>query len=558
MTWMYISWHPIAARVNLGDTPRRGSVTESYSFGENLNRALRGLILLSATLPFPFERVVCLTFSESVDHEKKHSLFCEVMGRHSNVVLTDVDGQIKLCAQQIGVKQSSVRQLQVGSPYKPPPSQIGVPPKKEISKQEFCDMIGHASTEESGKEKKISSILVRCFQGIGPCLAQDLLSKSHIDSESKYSDLTTDQMGTLYGEWSSWLDRLEAYNFDPKWCKDTGKYSLLGLSGIWFKSVHNLLDSYYRSIELDNEGAILTNELHSCIKKTLTRIENKQKKLLGQIKDSEKAEEVQKKGELIIANLHNYVPGSSVLSVVDWTTGESIKMNLDPLKSARESAEEFFKKSKKLKRTKASVQPLLDAVDQELTYIKEVEESIIELEASDDEEDLTALTEIKDELISGGYMKPPSDHHLSSKSKRLKKRPPTSDPKSEGFRLFWSPNEFRILIGRSNKQNDEISKTKGKTGDYWFHARGVPGAHVLLKLDGKGYQPEEEDLYCAARLAAYYSKAREGGKVSVSMTKAENVSKPKGAPPGLVQIVKERALQVRPSDSLASKKARTN
>lgn len=110
-------------------------------------------------------------------------------------------------------------------------------------------------------------------------------------------------------------------------------------------------------------------------------------------------------------------------------------------------------------------------------------------------------------------MKPPSDHHLSSKVKRMRKRPPTSDPASEGFRLFWSPNEYRILIGRNNKQNDEISKSKGKTGDYWFHARGVPGAHVLLKLDGKGVQPEEQDLICAARLAAYYSKVRNKGFV---------------------------------------------
>jgi len=81
MTWMYISWHPIAARVNLGDAPRRGSITEVYSFGESLKRALHGLVLLSATLPIPFERLVCLDFSESLDHDKKHTLWCEVMGR---------------------------------------------------------------------------------------------------------------------------------------------------------------------------------------------------------------------------------------------------------------------------------------------------------------------------------------------------------------------------------------------------------------------------------------------------------------------------------------------
>lgn len=91
----------------------------------------------------------------------------------------------------------------------------------------------------------------------------------------------------------------------------------------------------------------------------------------------------------------SYVPGSSVLSVVDWTTGESIEVKLDPLKSATDSAEDFFKKAKKLKRTKNSVKPLLEQVGQELEYFKEVEESILELEASDEEEDLTALTEIK-------------------------------------------------------------------------------------------------------------------------------------------------------------------
>lgn len=251
----------------------------------------------------------------------------------------------------------------------------------------------------------------------------------------------------------------------------------------------------------------------------------------------------------------SYLPGSASMQVEDWETGKTVEIKLDPLKPAVECAQGFFKRAKKMRRAKDSVQPLLKELDQELEYMREVEESVVELEASEDEGDIKALGEIKEELIQGGYMKPPPDHHLAIKAqKKAAKQKPgngTSDP--DGFRLFLSPNGFRILIGRNNKQNDVISKTKGKKGDLWFHARGVPGAHVLLKLDGKSEQPDDDDVQCAARLAAYYSKARNGGKVPVAMTNAENVSKPRGAPPGLVQITSERLVTVRPSESLAWK-----
>jgi len=228
---------------------------------------------------------------------------------------------------------------------------------------------------------------------------------------------------------------------------------------------------------------------------------------------------------------------------------------VDPLKSPAESAQTYFKKAKKLKRAVDSVAPLLDQVDQEIEYMKQVEESISELEPSDDE-DAAALAEIEVELIQGGYMKPPPDHHLAAKSqKKSKKNQLQSSGDPDGLRVFASPNGFRILIGRNNKQNDIVSKTRGKEGDLWFHARGVPGAHVLLKLDGRSDEPTETDITCAAQLAAYYSKARNGGAVPVSMTKAQNVSKPKGAPPGLVTITREQSLRVRPADSLANTKS---
>lgn len=246
------------------------------------------------------------------------------------------------------------------------------------------------------------------------------------------------------------------------------------------------------------------------------------------------------------------IPGSTFLEAVDWETDKTIQIPLDPLKSPIDSAKSYFKRAKKLRRAKESVQDLLKQVEQELEYMREVEESVVELEDSKDDEDLNALEEIKEELIQGGYMKPPSDHHLTAKARKKAKKatnPSSGDP--DGFRVFTSPNGFRILIGRNSRQNDLISKAKGKEGDLWFHARGAPGAHVLLKLDGKSKDPSEVDIECAAQLAAYFSKMKDERKVTVSMTRAENVTKPKNAPPGLVQITKERSILVRPSDSLA-------
>ena len=254
--------------------------------------------------------------------------------------------------------------------------------------------------------------------------------------------------------------------------------------------------------------------------------------------------------------MSSYIPGSASLNVVDWETGESLDVRLDPLKSAVECAQVYFKRAKKQRRASESVTPLLESVDQEIAYMREVEESLAELDDSDDEADAQAMVEIQEELVQGGYMKPPPDHHLASKAKKkAQKAQSTAETDPDGLRLFTSPNGFRILIGRNNRQNDIVSKRKTKAGDLWFHARGVPGAHVLLKLDGKAQEPDNDDIQCAARLAAYYSKARNDGKVPVAMTRGENVSKPAGAPPGLVQIIKERTWNVKPSESLAYKES---
>ena len=128
-TWMYLSWHPVAARVHCGASPPRGAAAELYHFGKALHKSLQGYVLQTASLPVAFERLVHLTFSPSLDREAEYALWCEVMGKYSNLVLTNGKGEIEVCAHQIGKKLSSVRQLQVGRPYTfapPPPPAVSI------------------------------------------------------------------------------------------------------------------------------------------------------------------------------------------------------------------------------------------------------------------------------------------------------------------------------------------------------------------------------------------------------------------------------------------------
>jgi len=267
--------------------------------------------------------------------------------------------------------------------------------------------------------------------------------------------------------------------------------------------------------------------------------------------------------DLIMANIHIIKPAATSITVEDWNTGLDVTVPLDATKTAIECAEEFYKKARKQRRAVDQVAPLLEEAHQQLEYLQDTECMVQQLEGKDVNEDVAALRETESELVAGGFMKASLDAALAEKaagkarkaarrtSKRQKNGAGGNTEEGEGYRRYSSPSGFTVLIGRNSKQNDYLTTRMAQPTDVWMHARGVPGAHVLLRVP-PGKEAADGDLQYTADLAAFFSKARSEGKLEVTVANPAHITKPRGAKPGQVLVKQEKVLLGMPAKSAAA------
>jgi predicted ribosome quality control (RQC) complex YloA/Tae2 family protein len=286
----------------------------------------------------------------------------------------------------------------------------------------------------------------------------------------------------------------------------------------------------------------LLNELKRTVRRQKDKLEKKLSSLEKQGDVSSLHNSFKLKGDLIMSNIHLLKPGSSEIEVENWETGEKEILLLDPLKSGVENAEAYYKQAGKLKRGTAKVLPLIDDCKTDIRYLDETE-ALLEALKGTENDDITILSQIEAELIGTGFVKKKAVHVMKEKaSKKAKKKVQGAE-----YKRLISPNGFEVLVGRSSLQNDEITMRVAKTGDIWMHARGFPGAHVLIKSSQSASAVHDEDLEFAANLAAYYSKGSNLSKVDVIMADKKDISKPKGAKPGQVLVRKEKVIVAVPN-----------
>lgn len=216
----------------------------------------------------------------------------------------------------------------------------------------------------------------------------------------------------------------------------------------------------------------------------------------------------------------------------DFETGTPVKIALEPEKNAVQNAQALYRRHQKLKRARKAVEPLLAEVQAEIDYLEQVDSALAAIESYREPADLTALEEIRDELISGRYLED------------TQYRSPTQAQGADFYR-YQSPGGFELLIGRNNRQNDQLSFRLAGDYDLWFHTQEIAGSHTLLRVT-PGAVAEEADLQFAADMTAYYSKGRLSEQVPVVYTEPKFVYKPKGAKPGMVVYKHERIIWGRP------------
>ncbi|AGF51290.1 secreted protein MPB70 precursor [Synechocystis sp. PCC 6803] len=533
--WLTLAWHPQGARICLDPPPPQEP--DTFTFSDQLRHQLKGLALISLKPLQPWERVIDLAIAKRPGDEPLYHLFLEVMGKYSNLILTDAQRQIITVAHQVNSQQSRVRTVQTGQPYQSPPALLATPPsltESFSSWQERVQLIPGL----------LSKQLLKSYRGVSPMVVKNLLGQADLDSQVSNQDLTDEQWQNIFIAWQNWLQRLEKLDFlgkslpqgyivlaettvvnDVKPTQEEGDRPLL--------PINKLVSEYYRR-ELGRENfQQLQHQIQQKLNNLIAKLQQKADTFKQRLNAAANAQQYQRQADLLMAYLHQGQPGLSSITLPDFDDQSPVTISLQPDKTLIQNAQRLYKQQQKLNRAEAAILPLLAEVEQELAYLTQVETSVQALTEFDDLADWQTLTEIRDELAEQNYL-------ALSHGRPRRKEAETFEPHQS-----LTPSGFPLWIGRNNRQNDYLSFRVATEYDLWFHAQEIAGSHVLLRLP-PGAIAEDQDLQSAADWAAYYSRGREEEQVPVVYTQPKYVFKPKGSKPGMVVYQQETVIWGKP------------
>ncbi|WP_138496871.1 NFACT family protein [Nostoc sp. PA-18-2419] len=522
--WLEISWHPQAAHICIGDPPPR--IPDTFTFSQQLIHQLAGLALVAIEAIAPWERVIDLQFARRPGENALYHIYAEIMGKYSNVILTDASNIIITAAHQVSQQQSSVRPIQTGQPYETPPKLIGTIPNLSESQQRWQERV-------SLVPGAIKRQLLKSYSGLSAALLESMLLIANIPPEISTDTLKPDDWQRLFERWQEWLQALDSSKFQPAWTKDG--YTVMGWGGVEsVKDTQELLNRYYSDQLYQQLFSQLRHQLSQKLNNILAKLQNKAQTFKTRLQQSDRADEYRQKADLLMAHLQNWEPGMKQIIIPDFETNQPIAIALQPDKNAVQNAQSLYKQHQKLKRARSAVEPLLLEAQTEIDYLEQVQAAIDQIDNYQTAQDLQALEEIREELIGQKYLEDPEYRDRTN-----------NETSTSNFYHYLTPSGFEVLIGRNNRQNDQLTFRVAGDYDLWFHAQEIPGSHVLLRLE-PGAVAEEADLQFVANLAAYYSRARQSDQVPVVYTQLKHVYKPKGAKPGIAIYKQESILWGKP------------
>lgn len=519
--WLLVSWHPQAARLCISSPPPR--TPDTFTFSQQIRHQVGNLALVGIEPIAPWERALDLQFARRPGDPILWHLYLEVMGKYSNVILANQDDQIVSAAHQVSAQQSSIRPIQTGQPYELPP--ILTNPTPTLT--EAIDRWQERISLVPGTLKKN---LVRTYRGVSSAIALTLIHAANLDPHQSTDALSSTDWQALFTQWQRWLKSLDQHQFRPGWLVDG--YTILGWDAVASaNSAQELIDRYYND-QLNQQDFIqLHHQLSQKLSNLLEKLRLKATGFQYRLAESDAADRSREHADLLMAHLHTWQAGMTTISLADFATGAPVVISLDPEKNAVQNAQALYKRHQKLKRARGAIVPLLETVTQEIHYLEQVEASLTALSQYQTQADLEALQEIREELVQQKYLEQPDYGSGRSKS---------DDHTSQPYR-YQTPSGFEVLVGRNNRQNDQLTFRTAGDYDLWFHTQEIPGSHVLLRLE-PGTVPEIEDLKYVANLAAFHSRGRQSEQVPVVYTEPKHVYKPKGAKPGMIIYKHERVL----------------
>ena len=450
-------------------------------------------------------------------------LIVELMGKHSNIIFCNQEGKIIDSIKHISSAVSSLREVLPGRDYFIPETAHKMNPLT-TTKEEFFALVYGQNTE-------CFKALYMNYVGLSPFMANEICFRAGGNCDLSVAALSDMDKENLYASFASMMEDIKNGNYSPGILYENGvpkEYAVFPIRSYSAEntkeipSISMLLEQYYEEKNMVTRIRQKSVDLRKIVQTALERNIKKYDLQLRQMQDTEKRDKYKVYGELLTAFGYGVEPGSKSVTVNNYYTGEDMDIPLDPMLSAIENAKKYYDKYNKLKRTYEALSTLTVQVKEEIDHLESISNA---LDIAIKEED---LVQIKEELIETGYIR----RKGASKKQRFTSKP---------FH-YISSDGYHMYVGKNNYQNEELTFKFASGNDWWFHAKGVPGSHVIVKTNGN--ELPDRTFEEAGKLAAYYSKSRGQEKVEIDYIQKKHVKKPSGGKPGFVVYYTNYSLMI--------------
>ncbi len=458
----------------------------------------------------------------------RKTLTIELMGKHSNIIFCTEDGAIIDSIKHISAQVSSIREVLPGRTYFIPETTHKENPL-QTSESFFLDTVLR-------RPESICKAIYNSYTGISPVIASEICFRSGIDADLSTSALSADEKLHLYHNFDWFLTDLKEAAFTPNILyrkKEPIEFSSFLLTEYsdceqaTFASISEALETYYAARNIYTRIRQKSSDLRRIVHTALERNRKKYALQQKQLKDTDKREKYRIYGELLNTYGYQAQEGAKKIEALNYYTNEMITIPLDEQLSPLENAQKYFERYNKLKRTHEALTTLIEETKNEIEHLESIATALDIALLEDD------LVQIREELMEFGYIR----KKRGDKKAKIKSRP----------LHFVSSDGFHMYVGKNNYQNDELTFKFATGNDWWFHAKGMPGSHVIVKTES-GELPDRT-FEEAGKLAGFYSKGRENEKVEIDYLQKKNVKKPNKSAPGFVVYYTNYSLTIHPDIS---------
>lgn len=484
------------------------------------------------------ERILCFELehlNELGDLSHKR-MYIEIMGKHSNIIFTDENNKIIDSIKRISANMSSLREVLPGREYFLP-EELKKKDLLSTGLEEFIEIL-------KSKEYPLVKSVYMNFAGISPLIAEEIILRASLLSQAPSTSLSELEYTHLFHTIQNLLEDINAHNFTPNIIykgEEAIEFSSINLYSYEgkeykresFDSVSKMLYDFYSSREAFVLNRQKSSDLRRIVNTALERASKKYDLQEKQLQDADKKDIYRVYGDLLNTYGYSLKGGESSFTTENfYDDNKEITIPLDKNKSAKENAKKYYDKYAKLSRTTKALSEEILKTKNDIEHLQSIQTA---LEVSSDDE---SLSQIRQELVDFGYIK----KHSSAKKQKIASHP----------YHYISSDGYDIYVGKNNYQNEELTFKVATGNDWWFHAKGIPGSHVILKSNNEDELPDRAYEEAAA-LAAFYSKAKDADKVEVDYIQKKNIKKVAGAAPGFVIYHSNWSMVATPKANLQQK-----